>query len=90
MNKKLILLTVASTLGGCATPGQFTPAFRLEVGGDVSSPINVEFHEASGFAITRPADQSATGEGDVNLGVPGGLSGRQAVDLIQSNLPGGL
>jgi len=73
-------------LGGCAgTP--FEPAFRLEVAGDVTAPITVEFHTASGMAITRPADQAQTGEGDVSLGVPGGIPGPDAVDLIRSGIP---
>ena len=87
--KILTIILAALALSACAgTP--YEPAFKLEVSGDVTAPVTVEFHTASGMAITRPNADAATGEGDVNLGVPNGLSGGQAADLIRSGLPSGL
>jgi len=88
--KTLTIILAAMTLGACAGTPKYEPAFSLEVSGDVTAPVTVEFHTASGMAITRPAADAATGEGDVNLGVPDGLSGGQAADLIRSGLPSGL
>ncbi len=87
----VVLVAVAFALSACSSgPPKYEPAFSLKVGGDMTAPLTVEFHTASGMAITRPAAEAMTGEGDVNLGVPGGLSGSQATDLIRSGLPSGL
>ena len=88
--KILFAILAALALSACSSNPPYEPTFKLEVGGNVSSPIQVEFHTASGFAITRPADEASTGEGDVNLGVPDGLPGSDAVDLIRSGLPSNL
>ena len=86
----ILAALAALTLAGCGKPGAYQPAFALEVRGDLSAPVTVEFHTASGMAITRPNADAATGEGDVNLGVPDGIPGSDAVDLIRSGLPSNL